>query len=180
MPTLAHRPGCSQPHAVRCRRPADHRAAEVHGAAQTRCRELDAEHSPLPGAAAGTRYPAPAEQVARGLRGPVLCAYEEAVGAADGGRMHGIAVGSWLDCSAEVDALLAGEAADAMAAAARSCNSEGAGFGSLRTERDPKGHATEGKERPKARKERALGVAGGATLWRDCRCNPSSSDSAPS
>ena len=93
----------------------DHRAAEVHGAAQTRCRELDAEHSPLPGAAAGTRYPAPAEQVARGLRGPVLCAYEEAVGAADGGRMHGIAVGSWQDCSAEVDAL-AGEAADAMAA----------------------------------------------------------------
>ena len=48
--------------------------------AQTRCRELDAEYSPLPGAAVGTRYPAPAEQVARGLRGPVLRAYEEAVG----------------------------------------------------------------------------------------------------
>ena len=31
------------------------------------------------------------------------------------GRMHGIAVGSWQDCSTEVDAL-AGEAADAMAA----------------------------------------------------------------
>ena len=51
----------------------------------------------------------------RRLRGPVLRAYEEAVGAADGGRMHGLAVGSWQDCSVEVEAL-AGEAADAMAA----------------------------------------------------------------
>ena len=64
---------------------------------------------------AGTTYPAPAEQVARGLRGDVLRAFEEAVGAADGGREHGIAIGSWQDCSVEMEAL-AGEAADAMAA----------------------------------------------------------------
>ena len=84
-------------------------------AAQTRCRVLDAAHSPLLGGAVGAGYPAPAVQIARGLRGPVLQAYEDAVGAADGGRMHGLAVGSWQDCSVEVDAL-AVEAADAMAA----------------------------------------------------------------
>ena len=94
---------------------ADHRAREVHGAARTRCRVLDAAHSPLLGGAVGAGYPAPAVQIARGLRGPVLQAYEDAVGAADGGRMHGLAVGSWQDCSVEVDALAA-EAADAMAA----------------------------------------------------------------
>ena len=53
--------------------------------------------------------------MARGLRGDVLRAFEEAVGAADGGREHGIAIGSWQDCSVEMEAL-AGEAADAMAA----------------------------------------------------------------
>ena len=47
--------------------------------------------------------------------GPVLAAYEDAVGVMDGGQMHGLAVGSWQDCSVEVEAL-AGEAADAMAA----------------------------------------------------------------
>ena len=104
--------------AARCLTPsavADHRAREVHGAAQTRCRVLDAAHSPLLGGAVGAGYPAPAVQIARGLRGPVLQAYEDPVGAADGGRMHGLAVGSWQDCSVEVDALAA-EAADAMAA----------------------------------------------------------------
>ena len=80
----------------------DDRAREVHRAAQQRCRELDAEYSPLPGAPAGTRYPSPAEQVDRELRGPVLEAYEDAVGALDGGQMHGLAVGSWQDCSEEV------------------------------------------------------------------------------
>ena len=93
----------------------DDRAREVHRAAQQRCRELDAEYSPLAGAPAGTRYPSPAEQVERELRGPVLAAYEDAVGVMDGGQMHGLAVGSWQDCSVEVEAL-AGEAADAMAA----------------------------------------------------------------
>ena len=42
----------------------------------------------------------------------------------------------------------------------------------LGTEREPQGHATEGKERPEAGKERALGVAGGATLRRDCDAIP--------
>merc|ERR1711965_50523 len=60
-------------------------------------------------------YRAPEEQVESGLRGPVLAAYEDAVGVMDGGRMHGLAVGPWQDCSEEVEAL-AGEAADAMAA----------------------------------------------------------------
>ena len=50
----------------------------------------------------------------RELRGPVLAAYEDAVGVMDGGQMHGLAVGSWQDCLAEVEAL-AGEAAAAMA-----------------------------------------------------------------
>ena len=36
----------------------------------------------------GTRYPSPAEQVERELRGPVLAAYEDAVGVMDGGQMH--------------------------------------------------------------------------------------------
>ena len=58
---------------------------------------------------------ASAEQVERELRGPVLAAYEDAVGVMDGGGMHGLAVGAWQDCSREVEAL-AGEAADAMAA----------------------------------------------------------------
>ena len=81
--------------AARCLTPsavADHRAREVHGAAQTRCRVLDAAHSPLLGGAVGAGYPVPAEQVARGLRGPVLQAYEDAVGAADGGRMPHLAL----------------------------------------------------------------------------------------
>ena len=46
--------------------------------------------------------------------GLVLRAMEEAVGAADGGQIHGLVVGSWQDTSAAVDALAA-EAADAMA-----------------------------------------------------------------
>ena len=69
--------------------------------------EVDAEHAQLSSAAM--------EQVERELRGPVLAAYEDAVGAPDGGQMHGLAVGSWQDCSVEVEAL-AGETADAMAA----------------------------------------------------------------
>ena len=73
--------------------------------AQQRCRELDAEYSPLAGAPAGTRYPSPAERGERELRGPVLAAYEDAVGVMDGGQMHGLAVGSWQDCSVEVEAL---------------------------------------------------------------------------
>ena len=75
------------------------------------CRELDHRHSRQAGGAA---YPVAAQQEREGLRGPVLRAMEEAVGVADGGRIHGLVVGSWQDTSAAVDALAA-EAADAMA-----------------------------------------------------------------
>ena len=85
----------------------------MHSDAQQRVRMLDAEYSPLPDGG-GATYPPWGDQVAQGLRGPVYCALAEAVGEADGGRVRGIGVGSWQDCSAEVEAL-AGEAADAMA-----------------------------------------------------------------
>ena len=94
---------------------ADVRAARVHREAVTQCRLLDHEHSRQAG---GARYPGPRQQERDGVRGPVLRAMEEAVGAANGGRgrIHGLVVGSWQDTSAAVDALAA-EAADAMAAA---------------------------------------------------------------
>ena len=50
------------------------------------------------------------EAGARGLRGDVLRAFEEAVGVADGGRVHGIAVGSWQDCSVEIHSTISDSA----------------------------------------------------------------------
>ena len=89
------------------------RAGRVHREAELQVRELDHRHSRLPG---GAHYPVAQQQERDGLRGPVLRALEEAVGVADGGRIHGLVVGSWQDTSEAVDALAA-EAAAAMAAA---------------------------------------------------------------
>ena len=67
---------------------ADVRAARVHREAVLQVRELDRRHSQQAGGAA--YVPGARRAGSLGLRGPVLRAFEESVGTADGGQVHGL------------------------------------------------------------------------------------------